>query len=180
MTRRALLALLLAVAGLAAWAGPAMAAGPWRGQAVDAETNQPLEGVIVVAQWDKIGPGVVHKSRYFHDVEELVTGVDGRFVIPARSRLTLNPFVTLDGPMLHMFKPGYGQWRNLGLPFPSSVDEVRSRMERNGVVFAFPLLKTWEERGSSLPLLPMVPEDKIPRFAHAVKEERKLVRSHLK
>src|SRR5438093_11687413 len=70
---------------------PLEAAGPWRGQVVDAETGKPLEGVVVLAIWEKLSPGVIHPARHFHDVDELVTDPSGRFVVPARSRLTPNP-----------------------------------------------------------------------------------------
>src|SRR5262249_26034439 len=66
------------------------AAGPWRGQVLDAETGQPLEGVVVLAVWEKVSPGAMHLARDFHDVDELVTDAEGRFIIPARNLTTIN------------------------------------------------------------------------------------------
>jgi hypothetical protein len=91
---------LLTVLALLLSTPAAHAAGPWRGQVVDAETNQPLAGVVVLAIWDKISPSFIHPQRDFHDVDELVTDAEGRFVVPARSRHFLNPLVHLDGPRL--------------------------------------------------------------------------------
>ncbi len=157
MTRRrgVFLAVLLAAMSLAGWIDPAAAAGPWRGQVVDAETGKPLEGVVVLAQWDKLSPGRSTAARDFYDVDEVVTDADGRFVIPARRVLTVNPFVSLDGPILHMFKPGYGPGLEQGLPQYSDIDDVRRLMETQGVVFAMTPLKTWAERRRSLPPLPV-------------------------
>jgi hypothetical protein len=43
----------------------AEAAGPWRAQVVDAETGQPLEGVAVIAVWQRgfSGTGSCHSGR---------------------------------------------------------------------------------------------------------------------
>jgi len=167
-----LLVVLLTATSFTGWIDPAAAAGPWRGQVVDAETNQPLEGVIVLAQWDKLSPGAIHVAREFHDVEEVVTDSDGRFVIPERRVLTANPFVRLDGPILHTFKPGYGRWRTLGLPKYTNIDDMRRLMEKQEVVFALSPVRTVEERRRALPSPPSdAPETKIPRFMDAIDDE---------
>ena len=124
---RSVRVLVPAFLSMLAIVGPAEAAGPWRGQVVDAETGQPLEGVVVLAVWDKLSPGVMHPRREYHDVDEVVTDADGRFVIPERRMLTANPFVNLDGPNLHLFKPSYGRWRDRGVVREACVRGVRRR-----------------------------------------------------
>jgi hypothetical protein len=141
---------------------------------VDAETGTPLEGVVVLAQWDKLSPGIIHQSRDFHDVDEVVTDVNGRFVIPSRWLLTTNPLVTIDGPILHMFKPGYGEWVDRGLPSHANIDEMRRLMERQDVIFAMTQVRTAEERSSTWPFVPRaIPRSKIPRFVDALNQERR-------
>jgi hypothetical protein len=171
MTRPARL-LVPALLSMLAVVGPAGAAGPWRGQVVDAETGQPLEGVVVLAVWDKLSPGVMHPRREYHDVDEVVTDADGRFVIPERRVATANPFVNLDGPNLHMFKPGYGRWRDRGLPKEFDRYDVLRLMEKQIVTFELPPLKSLPERRKRLPSPPSnAPFSKIPRFMNAIEEE---------
>jgi hypothetical protein len=157
-----------------AWTGAAEAAGPWRGQVVDAATGEPLEGVIVLAVWDKVSPGMIHHRRDYHDVDEVVTDADGRFVVPERSRLTANPFVSIDGPNLVIFKPGYGRWRRQGFKEGEFLgkDEVWRRMEKGSVVYELPQLLTVQERRKALPSPPSeAPYSKIPKFMDAIDDE---------
>lgn len=79
MTARgvALVGIAVVLASGACAVRPSGAAGPWRGQVVEAETGQPLEGVVVLAVWDKISPGTIHPRREFHDVDEVVTDAEG-------------------------------------------------------------------------------------------------------
>ena len=51
---------------------------------VGAGTGQLLPDVVVLAVWESVSPGVMHEARQFHDVDEVVTDADGRFVLPAR------------------------------------------------------------------------------------------------
>ena len=96
---------------LAVLAWPAGAAGPWRAQIVDAETGQPLEGVVVLARWDEKTAGWPHPDRRFHDVDEMLSDTDGRIVIPARDLSRNNRLRAIVGPDIAMFKAGYGRWR---------------------------------------------------------------------
>jgi hypothetical protein len=172
--RRTLLALLFMVTGLAGWGEPAAAAGPWRGQVVDAETGQPLEGVIVLSVWDKISPGLIHPRREYCDVDEVLTDANGHFVIPERAVLTANPFVSLDGPILHMFKPGYGPGLEQGMPQYSNMDDVRRLMQKQGVVFAMTQVTTREQRRETWPHVPSeIPDFKMRRFLEAINQERR-------
>jgi hypothetical protein len=161
----------------------ATAAGPWRGQVVDAETGQPLEGVVVVAVWDKMSPGAMHPHREFHDVDEVLTDAEGRFVLPERRRLTPNPFVSIEGPELLMFKGGFGQWtfrgaaerRHLKLGESAERDRQMWKQFTDGhdPAFELPPLKTRTERLDFLPSPPArVPDSRALAFRNAVRRER--------
>jgi hypothetical protein len=152
---------------------PCSAAGPWRGQVIDAETGQPLEGVIVVAVWDKLSPGAMHPQRDFHDALEVVTDAEGRFVIPARSLTTLNPFVHFEGPETYMFKSGYGLGPVRNLRPGGNKFDIYKLMEREGALFELRPLRTREERLDGLRGRPvLVPDSYLPRYLNAVREER--------
>ena len=175
MTRTAAFLLACLIAALAPATGPddAHAAGPWRGQVVDAETGQPIEGVVVVAVWERLSPGVIHQARAFHDVDEVVTDAEGRFVLPERELSPPNPFITIDGPQLTMFKGGYGLWQFRGAPpmtGPGGMGAVLRHSQgamaefgRTGAIFEMlAVLRTREER---LKALPMSPVHLLRRFA---------------
>src|SRR5581483_4786190 len=131
------------VCGALALGGPAPAgaAGPWRGTVVDAETGQPVEGVVILAVWTKRSPGVIHARLEFYDAEEAVTDAAGRFTLAARSTTPRNPFVRIEGPRLTMFKGGYGrhlfrgelQWPRPELSIRT--DDAWKRFETTGVEF---------------------------------------------
>ncbi|MBI5694416.1 MAG: carboxypeptidase regulatory-like domain-containing protein [Nitrospirae bacterium] len=104
------LIILLAVAGCIVLflALTSYHAGPWRGQVIDAETKQPIEGAVVVAVWEKwsylpLGPYVDNV-----DAKETVTDKNGEFVIQEHRMLQLPVIRRIKGPLLTIFKPEYG------------------------------------------------------------------------
>src|SRR5260370_40594532 len=84
-----------AVVGLALLLGllsPALvqAAGPWKGQGVDAGTGQPLEEVVVLMYWIKYtGWWAGWAGGGFEDADEGGTGADGRCVVRSRGGVAL-------------------------------------------------------------------------------------------
>ena len=170
---------------LAVLAWPAGAAGPWRAQIVDAETGQPLEGVVVLARWDEKTAGWPHPDRRFHDVDEMQSDTDRRIVIPARDLSRNNRFRAIVGPDIAMFKAGYGRWR-FRADGPRPLLEEPSVLERrakqgwqhfatDGVVVELPLARTRDERlfvlESAMPAGD-VPAQKFPRMRAAYDAER--------
>jgi DNA-binding beta-propeller fold protein YncE len=114
---------------LLAWLAPAPseAAGPWRARVVDGDTRAPIEGVIVLAVWHRHVAGHPPIPIGFGDAgyftsEEVLTGPDGQFTIPAR--LLFNPTLALRvvGPELALFRGGYGGWRFAGGPGDPTLD----------------------------------------------------------
>ena len=132
------LGLLATVLGLAV---PAVsdAAGPWHAQVVDAETGQPLEGVAVIAVWNRrlIGHGLVPVwPTGWVGADETVTDAEGRFALPRR--YFAPALVThVPEPELGLFKAGYGGWRFR--------DPATSLTDRDAVIDMRPL-PTPEER----------------------------------
>ena len=91
-------------------------------QVVDAKTNQPLEGVIVVAHWEvgRVVPTFVPIMPFGNDprgpfqlqIMETVTDANGRFHFPAWGPLSVPPLAALgdSDPHLIFFKEGYVPW----------------------------------------------------------------------
>jgi hypothetical protein len=91
-------------------------------QIVDAKTNQPLEGVIVVAHWevDRVVPSFVPIMPFVNDtrgpfqlqIMETVTDANGRFHFSAWGPLSVPPLAALGDrdPHLIFFKEDYVYW----------------------------------------------------------------------
>ncbi len=172
MGRRIILLLVAALAFLRAPAA-ADAAGPWRARVVDAETAQPLEGVVVLAYWQWYQPSLGGwAGGGFHAAEEVVTGADGRFRIRSRWSYTIPLIVKVAGPEWVIFKPGYGAWR-----FQAPEDWKKFEDGRE-VVIELPPLKTKEQRlefHDRLSWSHVIPRDKIPNLLKAWQMDRRFL-----
>lgn len=84
--------------------------GPFSGKVIDAETKEPIEGVVVIVVWRKAiygSPG--GPSTYFHEAKETLTDKNGDFYIEKYHGVVLNPLARIrdhDVSIL-IYKPGY-------------------------------------------------------------------------
>lgn len=78
------------------------------GRVLDAETRQPIEDAVVIAQWILATPPEGHHNNYWI-VIEAVTDAEGRYKIPGWGPKWRPRFRWLDhyDPRLVVFKPGY-------------------------------------------------------------------------
>ena len=178
-----LMCLSLSVAMLVAFGAPggASAAGPWRGTVVDAETGQPLEGVVVVAAFAKYTKGLAGLAgAEYYGSDEVVTGPDGRFEIPARNLWNPIRVFTLVKVEFTIVKPGYGRAR---ARFTAEQEERwrdltwADLLEQDDVTLEMPALKTREARLEYLRTTGWmvdhrVSRDAIPKFIEAQNTER--------
>jgi hypothetical protein len=75
------------------------------GTVVDAETGQPIEGAVVLAEWTITkGLGLSYSTSY--EVVETLTDREGKVTISG----VFNPFVNY--PLLTVYKKGYVAWNN--------------------------------------------------------------------
>lgn len=162
-------------------------AADYRGTIVDADTGQPLQGVVIFAAWFRRYTGIVHGwvGNDYYASEETESGPDGKFVLRDRSTWTLLPFITkIDGPQFIIFKPGYGHWRFQGsLTWPSMhadlyerqarVDDAWRRFKGSGANIELPRPLTREDRLGSLPHRPLdVPRAGMVKLLEAINRER--------
>ena len=156
----------------------------YRATIVDEETGQPLQGVVIVAVWNRRynSLGGWAGGGYYAS-EESETGPDGKFVLKGHATWTLLPLITaIQGPEFTFYKPGYDTvWGFQGSSsWPTDVFEQQARVEEEwkkfrgqGTVITLPRLKTYEERLKGLPdIRGDVPREKIPKLLQAVERER--------
>lgn len=98
---------------------------------IDAETKQPLEGVIVTANWQLLGgiEGTYPVGQM--QLLETLTGPDGVFRFPAWGPLKRPQGHLLnDDPQLLLFKPGY-EYRRLSNWLEASWGKLREPLRRS-------------------------------------------------
>ena len=170
--RMAWAVLLVLSLGLTVLASEAGAGGPWRARVVDAETGQPLAGVVVLAYWTRSYPSVGGwGGTEYSASQEVVTGGDGRFQIGSRWSYSIPLITKVDGPEWRIFKPGYGSWDY------GEVENGEKFDRGEEITISLPPLKTREERlailrGSEDVTGVIVPSENKPRLLEAVNSER--------
>ena len=82
--------------------------GPYQGRVIDAETKQPIEGVVVLGVWYKEEPNVAGSTSTFYDAKETVTDKNGDFKIPGMGLKILSNVGTMN---VLIFKAGYEYMR---------------------------------------------------------------------
>jgi hypothetical protein len=156
--------------------GVAHAAGPWRGQIVDAETGLPLPGVVVLAEFIKSTGGLAGDSAAtYYGSREVVTGSDGRFEIPGR--VLWNPIRWRSRIQVEfvIFKPGYGpaRFRGAGRVAERPWHEL---LAEEDVVIEMPPLKNREDRihfvrSSARPRPWVTPPEAHPHYTEQLQRE---------
>ncbi len=78
--------------------------GPYKGKIIDADTGQPIEGVVVLGTWSKIYPNIAGATHEFYDASEAVTDKNGEFLIRG---LGLKLISNVEAMNVLIFKAGY-------------------------------------------------------------------------
>jgi hypothetical protein len=181
MRRFVLLGLLCLIPSLPG----AEAAGPWQARVVDAETKQPLEGVVVLAWWTRHVRSFGGPGEEYRDSQEVLTDKDGRFTIASRWFFSLNPLVFFRGPFFIMFKPGYGRFEWPGYQGSEHWPEEKRAalrtaaqlLQLDGITLTQPRLESLERRKEYLVKLDgaylVVPHERRPLLQSAIEEERR-------
>jgi hypothetical protein len=78
--------------------------GTYQGRVVDAETREPLEGVVILGVWYTETPSVGGGVQHYYDAREAVTDKNGDFSIPGHGVRILSNLLPMR-PII--FKAGY-------------------------------------------------------------------------
>ena len=186
------LMILISTLPLAACAMPlTYSAEPMQARVIDADTKQPLAGVIVTANWqlEKGTPGGNIQAGQLM-VMEAVTDQDGKFAFPGWGPKTVwKGFLVNEDPQLLLFKPSYEHQRLYNKY--NSTRELRTRKVRrsdwDGKTLALkPFKGAQEEYADHLSFLHtsirsiMADEDcewkRIPRLSVAMHKQKAIFR----
>jgi hypothetical protein len=136
----------------------------FKGEVIDTETKEPIEGAVVVAQYhvNMLGPTGSHSTLI--DVQEALTDKKGEFFLPSMTKV-INPISTGDDTSFLIWKPGYKKQDIWGGYFfakePGTVENRRVHAEgglvlrpvRLGIV-ELERLESTNERRRNIPSLP--------------------------
>lgn len=78
--------------------------GPYEGRIIDAETRQPLEGVVVFGEWKVFHPNLAGGNYTYYDAAETLTDKNGEFRISGKGVRVLSNLTEM---YFLIFKTGY-------------------------------------------------------------------------
>lgn len=152
-------------------------AEPFRGRALDANSRQPVSGVVVTFVWVRQVwlPDGTKSDEQFHKALEATTDSQGRWSLPDAQDEVTDPDVELRSPALVFFKPGYVHWGD--------------QAENGNDLFRDPTTTLMKQRADlteeqrrnvegddpawQLAMDPIVPVSAIPLLVKALNEERR-------
>lgn len=155
----------------------ALAAGPWRGKIIDIETKEPLEGVVVLAVWQRAYRTPAGDNTYFYKAKEVLSDKEGKFEISSYRPINMLPLISyIKGPYFTFFKPGHLSLSDIDFSEyflkgvkKSPIERQEWRMRKifriSPGIIELPMLKTREERVrviGSLP--PLIPDKAMPKL----------------
>jgi hypothetical protein len=172
----------LVVIALAMWVTDVDAA--YKGRIVDAETKEPIEGVVVFMKWSYLEFDIMPHAHAFVDARETLTDKEGRFSLPGW--WSFNPWRTLTRRnLVTIFKSGYepiigGPWNALlelewGMPKGTFI----WKMEDDEPVILLRKFKSIEgikDNKKSRGAMPSVPDEKMRLLRSEMDKEDELVR----
>jgi len=147
--------------------------GPYRGRVIDADTREPIEGVVVLGTWDRETPTVAGATHQYYDAVETVTDKNGEFEIKGLGVLVMSNIIPMD---LLIFKAGYeywglGPWSGLKKGYLSS---KKVKWEGDKAIIPLRKLTMEERRNSGGPPGPPfdAPFEKVQRMLKELNKDR--------
>jgi hypothetical protein len=142
-----------------------------RGEVIDTDTGEPIEGVVVLGVWYEgyMGAGgIVHK---YYDARETVTDKNGEFSLPGLGARIMS---NVEPPDITVFKAGYSYnaltWKPGTLPY-------KSKIKWEGSKAIIPLRKlTMEERKKRQVDKETIPDKKQRQLIKELNKEYKELR----
>jgi hypothetical protein len=146
--------------------------GTYKGKVIDADTEQPIEGVVVLGVWETVTITPAGGTHDYYDAKETATNKNGEFEISGKGLRILS---NLEPMTAYIFKAGYTyeviDWTEL---FRKLHEKIKWEDDKAII----PLKKlTMEERRESLTFPPYppteAPQEKIKLMMEEIYKERK-------
>ena len=135
--------------------------GPYKGQVVNKETGEPIEGAAVFLRFFTEYPSVGGGVSNFADAVETMTDANGEFEISHREwRFRILNYWDPYAPII-IFKPGYGAYPRHPEVTPH-FGLASSIPENEYVIIKLPKLKTMEERKDNLRYADFYDKSEVP------------------
>jgi hypothetical protein len=145
--------------------------GPYEGRVIDADTGEPIDGVVVLGEWSTVtitpGGGVYD----YYDAKETLTDKNGEFSIPGTGLRVMSNIAPMN---VLIFKAGYehiglGPWSGLKEGFLLS-----KKIKWEGAKAIIPLKKmTMEERKERLIGKESIPDHKQKLLIKELNREKR-------
>lgn len=159
----------------------------YKGRVVDAESNEPIEGAVVVVSYGKVTMGLgAGSNSSIINVRETKTDKEGKFVIPSYTTL-IQPFSWEWSAMFTIYRPGYANADDMdledafsaGAPKAYEVPWINNFVYRTNFKFivsqgvvALPKLRTKKERLIAFPSIPAdMPGRKLKLLIQMINDE---------
>lgn len=145
--------------------------GPYEGRVVDAETGQPIEGVVVLGVWYKETTTVAGAVSSYYDAKETVTDKNGDFNIRGMGLKILSNVGVMN---VLIFKAGYehmGMWTWEAFK-EDEILKAKIRWEGKKVIIPLKNLKMEERKEHGPPSRPSIPFEKMRSLTTEINRER--------
>jgi hypothetical protein len=145
--------------------------GPYEGRVIDADTDKPIEGVVVLGVWYKEHPGPGGAVSEYYDAMETVTDKNGEFKINGLGLLVMSNVLPVN---ILVFKAGYeyesGFWTALK-KHPRKI-----RWEGDKAIIPLTKLTVEERRKQGTPSFPSQAYEKkrMPLLIKEINKEEKV------
>ena len=123
--------------------------GSYEGKVVDAETKQPLEGVVVLGVWHKTQPNFAGSTFKIYDSIEMLTGKNGEFKIPGKGLMLLSNIDEID---LVIFKAQYNKIEGRWSDFKTNIGSKNIHWDGDKAIFYLSKLNYNDRKKRSLDL----------------------------
>ena len=145
--------------------------GDYKGRVIDAETGQPISGVVVLGVWWSKMPTPAGSTSHFHDARETVTDEKGEFTISGSGIKILSTVGPVD---IFIFKAGYEYF---DAPWEALKEDVllRKTIKWEGDKAIIPIKKlTMEERRKKgAPPRPPIPQGQMLLITEEINKDRR-------
>lgn len=144
----------------------------YKGRVVDADTNQSIEGAVVLGVWYREYPTVAGAVTEFYDARETVSDKDGNFTVPG---VGLRVFSNIVPMQVLIFKAGYEgvgkmPWQSLKEDFGLHGEKIKWEADRAII----PVKRlTMEERKKRLIGKELIPDKKQKLLIKELNKEKK-------